>query len=427
VSTLERTFRGLAGLLIAGAFAVLAARLVFSTRSPPSVLKVALGWMGAFVGVGIWLILTALLPTLVSGPRLLQADTTLRDLQERLDPWFIGIPWTCGWALIGLTKDHEAWALAALPVSFCLAAIVHELGHASAGALLGIRLLSVQVGRVRLHLRPLRLRWIGRQFIGGLVQPAPEIGALPRWRQALFILGGPAASVACAAVVLTWALQSPSPVRPFLGAAGFASALAGIIALTPWRMTDEGMPSDGLALLKLLRRSAPQLLATQILALTAAGKRPREWHVSLERLAEAAAKDGGWTTLFAYELALDTGSTEQARVMLERGLATSADHPEIRTDVLLQAAMFYALIDADPERARAALPLQLANTEPWYPLLAHAAVLAAEGRLDEARAARGAWLTGVEATPKENRALRIGGNEWVLDDLARRLDVERSA
>jgi hypothetical protein len=244
---------------------------------------------------------------------------------------------------------------------------------------------------------------------------------LSGWRHIALLLGGAAANAAVGVSILATIAGWRSPISLVGLFGGLLSCGMAALSLVPASSPITGLPSDGLQLIRLVIGQAPRGLARQILTETIAGKRPRDWTVSLTACVEAAAKDDGWATLFAYSRAVDEGVFTTARQMLERAL-TSQDLG-VRTDVALQAAMFHALVDRDAARARAALTHDAGTSDRSYSKLAEAAVLVAEGRNSEARAARDEWLAHLSPSG-EARALRMGSNEWALDALGRALDGE---
>ncbi|UNK42516.1 hypothetical protein MNO14_16560 [Luteimonas sp. S4-F44] len=162
--------------------------------------------------------------------------------------------------------------------------VLHEAGHAVAGLSRGMRAIAFGVGPLRCERRGTRWRWRrgGRlRGIGGFAALMPQgTRGLSRFDQAVFLLGGPMANVVIAALLLACARWLPMPVHlaaACLGSA-IAAALMGLGNLLPLQFS--GWRLDGRVLLDLLRRTpdaALHLQINQLMALSLAGMRPRDW------------------------------------------------------------------------------------------------------------------------------------------------------
>lgn len=162
-----------------------------------------------------------------------------------------------GVSLLGSAATFLVCALLSAPLS----TLVHELGHALAGRLVGLKAVRVVVGsgpvawRVRLAGLPLE---IGRGLLLGGGATHHERPARPsRARTAVMLLGGPAANLALAAVAAGVAARTPHPGLAAAGLGLIASQFAfAVDALwpRPARLGERALASDGQALLALFAR-----------------------------------------------------------------------------------------------------------------------------------------------------------------------------
>ncbi|MFL6587847.1 MAG: M50 family metallopeptidase [Luteimonas sp.] len=163
--------------------------------------------------------------------------------------------------------------------------VLHEAGHALAGLSRGMQAIAFGVGPLRMERgSDDRWRWRyggGVRGIGGFAAllPSGERG-LSRLDQTVFLLGGPLANLVTAALCIALVLWLP--MSPWLAGAALGTALAaavmGLGNLLPMHM--DGWRSDGRGLLDLARRTpdaALQLQINQLMALSLANVRPRDW------------------------------------------------------------------------------------------------------------------------------------------------------
>jgi hypothetical protein len=332
-----------------------------------------------------------------------------------------------GWVLL-------AWLLLPLHVAF------HELGHALAGAAVGMRLAGLRIGwlLVRRDGGRLRLSWSPRAFTGALgfhfgMLALPPGGsprtAARRLRLALHAAAGPASSLllgaACRAgyaaigdattvgiAVTSHALLASSWVGFYLG----------VLNLIPFRLRS-GFASDGAQLLAQLLSRAPPDVVLRFQDSWARGLRPRDWGTSARAFLQAieeAPRHLDTLVLAALAVALDTADHDLANeILLGPAERPGSCDRSMRYEIELQIAMFEAFRgNAAAARAR------LAGLEPHptlreYTSLAEAVVLHAEGHPSEARAALGAWERAVARS--ENAASVRVGNEWAEEQLRARL------
>ncbi len=163
--------------------------------------------------------------------------------------------------------------------------VLHEAGHAIAGLSRGMHAIAFGIGPFRAE-RGSDARWRWRhggrvRGVGGFAALLPRDGrGLSRFDQTVFLLGGPLANLATAAVCVALVCGVPMPV--WLAGAGVGIALGaavlGLGNLLPMHM--DGWRSDGRGLLDLARRApdaALQMQINQLMALSLANVRPRDW------------------------------------------------------------------------------------------------------------------------------------------------------
>ena len=162
--------------------------------------------------------------------------------------------------------------------------VVHEAGHALCGIARGMHAVALGVGPLRWERGGSRWHFRYGDWIRGLggfaaLVPRGRRG-LSGFDQACFLAGGPLANLLTAVLALAvLAPWTPSPLAAAFLLGTAASALfLGVVNLLPFRA--HGWHSDGRQLLDLVRRSpdaAIQQRVRQLLALTQAGVRPRDW------------------------------------------------------------------------------------------------------------------------------------------------------
>ncbi|MBL8236550.1 MAG: hypothetical protein JNM66_03975 [Bryobacterales bacterium] len=281
--------------------------------------------------------------------------------------------------------------LALLGASFVVLA-VHELGHLAGAALGGYEFQFLTVGPFTLCRENgrIRFRWnTDWTKMGGLAAALPGPGADVRKGAMLMVIGGPLASGALAAV---------AGVLYVLGSGGWKfwglsvcllSLVIGVVTSVPTAMGE--YLSDGARFLQLLRGG---MEANRWLAMAAfsaqnqAGVRPRNWALDEAKPEWVdASPDGMMTASALYFRELDRGETEAAGEWLDRSLECLTAAPEFfRVAAVLEAAWFEGAV-----RGRAAVArewLERAESTAlmprWCRLRTEAAVLAAEGNVEEA-------------------------------------------
>lgn len=295
--------------------------------------------------------------------------------------------------------------------------ILHEAGHALAGIARGMQPIAFGIGPWRWERGQdrWRLRRAGRvRGIAGfaMLLPRGERG-LGRLDQAFYLFGGPLANLivlACMLAVLPWVSEAPVTAALVLGTAATA-ALIGFVNLVPFQA--QGWRSDGRNLIDLFaasREAEQARRVRQVLALTMAGVRPRDWpDEALPAWPEADIDEQGWTDVYAVSLrlshALDRGDPVSARHCAQRLASGYARVPEaFRPHVAIGMASFAALVERD-----------LGLLTAWRSLC--------EGGLLDLGALR-AWLdverevlSGDVATARENLAVARGVMHRVPDEV----------
>ncbi|MDR7192082.1 site-2 protease family protein [Luteimonas terrae] len=163
--------------------------------------------------------------------------------------------------------------------------VVHEAGHALAGLLRGMHAIAFGVGPLRCERGgDDRWRWRnggGIRGVGGFAALVPRgTRGLSRVDQMMFLIGGPLANLLTAAVLaalVAW-LPMPAWLTGTLAGVALGAAALGLGNLIPLQV--QGWRSDGRGLLDLLRRTpdaALHLQINQLMALSLAGVRPRDW------------------------------------------------------------------------------------------------------------------------------------------------------
>lgn len=318
----------------------------------------------------------------------------------------LGMP--IGYLLGKLIRDDGSslptigpWIWLILVLNIFLVIAWHELGHLIGGWLSGFQFYLYAVGPLRIDRGPRGIEWNFNRNLslwGGVAatSPAPDKIASPeqlRTQMLSLVAGGPLASLigvsAFWPATLLWPGQ-PLPAAAF-GIFGFLSAAIFIATMMP--IQTGGFMSDGARILNLLKQdsTADPWFAAIILGTLAQARRPREWPAALVNQVTAGTEvnyDAIMAMWMRFSWHLDQGKLNEARHWLDKSLEQVDQWPEAAKPILFaSAADFYARYEHDIEKARHYLdkarkpgfvhPSALAITE--------SAVLAAEGRKDEAR------------------------------------------
>jgi hypothetical protein len=247
-----------------------------------------------------------------------------------------------------------------------LGAVVHELGHALAGHLVGFRVRLVLVGPLAATSTPtgwrLRVqRQLGRRA-GVLADPVrPE---QLRIRHVAFVAGGPVVHLIMAGAVV-------GAAAVWRGAWVPAAVLLTITAgwnVVPLGLRRNGQWLDGDWLLawSLRPRLAMQRVALSVLyRAIEAGQRPREWDevwarlVTLDERRRACSQEVAGD-LLGYTWALDRGKVDEAGRLLSRAFAGRRLLPADQCAAVLVAAAYFVAC----HRRRRSLAVRLLEAAP---------------------------------------------------------------
>jgi len=237
--------------------------------------------------------------------------------------------------------------------------VVHEAGHAVAGLSRGMHALAFGVGPLRWERGgDGHWRWRnggGIRGVGGFAALLPRgTRGLSRGDQIVFLLGGPLANLLSAALLAALVARLPMPAWLTGALAGMAlgAATLGLGNLLPLRL--QGWRSDGRGLLDLLRRTpdaALQLQVNQLMALSLAGMRPRDWPENTMPTADANIASSGLlqtAQMLRLARAIDCGDAGAARpeaLALTAGFAVAA--PVFQSAIAVALASHAALLVRD--------------------------------------------------------------------------------
>ena len=295
-----------------------------------------------------------------------------------------------------------------------LGVLVHELGHVVGGRLAGFRFLLLLVGPAKLQRTPQGLRW-GWNFranvAGGLACMLPEDGRNLRRRMALFIAGGPVASLALAvgAGLGGWAWYGTfTPLAPpsygaMLGALGLiitGVVSLGLFVVSALPATASGFPTDGRRLALLTQtgeRAEREAALTMLVGLALAGRRARDYPAELVACVtnhDDASSFGLMGKLMGYYHALDRGDAARAGALLAEVVAGAEVLPQMTREVVhAEQAYWWAVHGGYLAAARASLARAgEVSFDPATKLRAEAAVARAAGDVAEATAKADAAL-----------------------------------
>lgn len=224
-------------------------------------------------------------------------------------------------------------ALAATPVAFVLAVLLHELTHAAVALLLGQTVTRVLVGEGatwwRLGRDPQLV--VGSVPLGnGLTTVLDLRPAGYRWRMCATLLAAPTASAALTVIAFGAALFLPQPARVAVLLFGWANAAMAIITMIPFPTFGGRVWSDLASALYLLRADAAAidehlLLSAQdrMAILVDAGLTDRA--IETGRAAVAAAPSAPLAhSLLAYALHR-AGRTDEAQAVARAALEREMD------------------------------------------------------------------------------------------------------
>ena len=293
-------------------------------------------------------------------------------------------------------------AVSALAAFYVMLAI-HELGHVVVGLCVGFRLRSYRVGPLLVN-RPFRLSFYRGPgaIVQGVAELVPAVSDKLPWRGVAMVLGGPAANLLSATVVLL----SPFPISAFSGFFIAFSIANGVNDLFPFE-SRLGV-SDGRRIWMLLRQPKH---GERWLALLHLGGQLTDGvlpeSLSADFLAKAiAVRDASADTVKAYAIAFWVAFHQHRDGEAEQRLETCLAYSGHATPVLREALMSEAAVFQARRRKRADLADQwlagipVTTDYPWYRSRAEAAILEAKGDIDGAMKKLAETETAIVALPK---------------------------
>jgi hypothetical protein len=348
----------------------------------------------------------------------------------------IGAAFGTGAMLLGprLYDQHISPALAVLLIVFgwYAAVLVHECGHAVAGALGGGRFLYISVGLFKLvrGASGFRLERQRKVAFGGLTAMSPPLDRPIAPYMAWFVAGGPLASLVSSVAAYLIVLASSGHVRTAAATYTLVSSFCFVISIMP--LSSTGFFTDGTRLLIAARggiRAARMNALATMNGLLAAGTRMSEMPQSITGLLGQSmeeGRDGVVAALTLHACALDRGDIAEADQWLAQALAWQQYWPPaLRSGMYLEAAYMSARHHHDAAAARTWL--SKTGTTPFTDrssrLVCEAAVLIAEGRHEDARRLLDDAMRLVDQNPLE------GMRRMTVDHIAdlQRLASDRAA
>ena len=262
-----------------------------------------------------------------------------RPISEYIDRWIeSAYP-------AGLTIAGFAWLYVSVLLGLSSPIVVHEMGHAIAGKVLGFRILAIRAGYFQIDL-PFHMQWSRtHSFPGakGFVVLVPAHSQRLRPRAIGVYAAGPLANLASAAMVTVLLPQST------LFSISFAviSTFQGVVNLIPFRV--HGVLTDGKRVLMLLRNSKQcerWLALKQLVADMRSGVEADHLRADFIAIATAVQDDSPDTVsahTIAYYAAFYRHEDAEAGRLLEVCLKYSCfAGPLMREAVLTDAVIFQA-------------------------------------------------------------------------------------
>ncbi|AWV05809.1 M50 family metallopeptidase [Marilutibacter maris] len=245
--------------------------------------------------------------------------------------------------------------------------IVHEAGHALCGIARGMHAMAFGIGPLRLERGEHRWRfrrgaWL--RGIGGFAALLPKgRRGLSRFDQACFFVGGPLANLATGvlALALLTSWTAPPAIASLLLGTALSALFFGALNLLPFQT--QGWQSDGRQLLDLARHSPDAVVRQrlrQLMALTLAGVRPREWPEALMPVPADDTSPGLAVNAQILRLsrAMDRNDAVAAADAARRTAAGLHDLPvSVRPHLAVTMAGYAALMLRDPVVLAAWRPL----------------------------------------------------------------------
>ncbi len=300
-------------------------------------------------------------------------------------------------------KSLNGWEtlvfFALLPVFLWLIILIHELGHLLTGWLAGMRPVFLFAG-------PLKVVFVGSRPTchwnrslstwGGLALSLPTEGPLNRKLMAIYVVGGPLASLIFA-FIAGWLASHLTGIGYLLvGLFAVTSGILAVATLIPF--VHDGFVSDGGQLLQLVRNKSlvqARMQTAFVVGESLSGVRPRDWSVAtLKEIVNSVSNPMLRVSALSVIASSteDTGNDEEALIAYEAlakqlhegGLA--AYPSAFRGDMVLPIAIFLGERLKDAESAQRWLDTGRKSVMDRYLVpFAEAACAAARGDLQSTR------------------------------------------
>lgn len=288
-----------------------------------------------------------------------------------------------------------------------LAILIHELGHLTAGWLLGFRFSQISVGPIQLHLQHGKLRVSFLRELTALGFAGMHVDTVIRLRRRFLVYAaaGPAANLITIPIATFFANHTHFAVRhpssiSFAAQLSMISLLLSIVSLLPLPLGPTSF-TDGFRIATLLKdrqRTRRLLSMCAVGAQQQSGIRPRNWRQTWLQAASSlpdAGVDDFWGNWLAYISSSARKDERQASSHLERCLMVSRSLTHTVRDLAAQeAAIFTAWFRRDVRLAEMWLN-QIKRPKLLQPLTrcrVDIAMRCARGEFEEAF---GAWNEGL--------------------------------
>lgn len=355
-----------------------------------------------------------------------------RSRRRRILGWSLYILAVLGFTVadqLGLFGDLSLPQLPALNPLLMLPALevailIHELGHAAAGRLTGMKLGALCAGGLMLAKsgRHWTFRFERRFLFGGITVPLTSQNGFGPGRHAFMIAGGPIASILLTAACGFAAPRFDDGAWQWIGTLFWVGAFTAAITVIPY--SARGLTSDAGLLLMLYRtpeRARCWMAAVALQAQNMIGVRPRDWDgATVQQALQTAESDAHYAAvqLFAAYHGRDRGDVAGALEHLERALGSAGlvRNPTVSRLCFLEAASASAEHKHNPQQARVWLERTRkikAAQRPEETLGIEARIAMEDGRFDDAL---GLWTRSREAIQKKR--LDSGTARWAKEQIA---------
>jgi Zn-dependent protease len=289
-----------------------------------------------------------------------------------------------------------------ITVALLITTILHEVGHASAGIALGMKLRSFHVGPFEwsAHSGKWSFKFTSAKLFSadGSVSLVPQNPRQSRWIEIGMIAAGPITSLitglAAFGLAVTAKGRPYEQAWPMFALIATMGVIAFVVNLLPLR--PDGLYSDGANIYQRLK-GGPwadfRAAIAAVMSTTVTPLRPRDFDIeAIQRAANCftQGREAVLLRLMASSYYLDCAEFSKAAAAIADAEAAFARSPwNITPGLCMTFAFRIALLDRDAVRARVWWERAEVNNPPrgaeyW---MANSALLWAENRLDEARAA----------------------------------------